>query len=177
MMMMSFPNRFRDLRCCNSDGCNYKPVVGPSIEDVGASPALMCQLLGVRVNEFIPAIAATSNCGDGKCYNMTTYEMKEYIGSPKMVPLEPNHFSCIDGRHDNEIVATPAGDMGIFLSSVFVYINATSAPMDFTVSRIKVLVGAPQNHFQLVQHIHCFVHSILSTLNSNLLSFLTSGMF
>jgi hypothetical protein len=69
---------------------------------------------------------------------MTTYEMKEYIGTPKMVPLEPNHFSFIDGRHDNEILSTPAGDVGIFLSSVFVYINATSTPIDFTVPRIKV---------------------------------------
>jgi hypothetical protein len=69
--------------------------------------------------------------------------MREYICTPKLemkyhFPLEPNHFSCIDDRHDNEIVATPAGDVGIFLSSVFMYINATSTPMDFMVSRIKV---------------------------------------
>jgi hypothetical protein len=142
MQMMSLPNRFQDLRCCSSDGCNYKPVVGPTMEDVGASPALMCRLLGVRVSELIPAIAATSNRGGGKCLDMTTYEMREYIktifGTPKMVPLQPNHFSCIDGRHDNEIVATPAGDVGIFLSSGFMYIDATSTPMDFMVSCIKV---------------------------------------
>ncbi len=91
-MMMSYPNRFRDLCCSSSDGCNYKPVVGPSTEDVGASPALMCQLLGVRVSELIPAIAATSNCGGGTCYNMTAFEMKEYISTPKMVPLEKIHL-------------------------------------------------------------------------------------
>ncbi len=64
--------------------------------------------------------------------------MKSYIGTPKFLPLEPNHFSCIDGRHDNEIVATPAGDMGIFLSSVAVYISATSTPNDFSLDRMKV---------------------------------------
>jgi hypothetical protein len=138
VMMMSLPNRFRDLSCCSSDGCNYKPVVGPVLEDVGAFPGLMCQILGIRVYESIPAIAATANCGGGKCYNMSSYQMKEYLSTPKMVPLEPNHFSCIDGRHDNEIVATPAGDVGIFLSSVFVYINSTSTPMDFSVPRMKV---------------------------------------
>ena len=64
--------------------------------------------------------------------------MKQYIGSPKFVPLEPNHFSCIDGRHDNEIVATPGGDMGIFLSSAFIYIKHTDTPQDFSLDRMKV---------------------------------------
>jgi hypothetical protein len=137
-MMMSHSELYKDLLCCSTDGCNFKPVVGPSTESPGAHPALMCQLLGVRINgPVIQAIGAQSNCGDGNCYNMTRSQMKDYISSPKMVPLEPNHFSCIDGRHDDEIVATPAGDMGIFLSSVFVYINATNTPDDFALPRIK----------------------------------------
>ena len=110
------------------------------MEVLGAPPALRCQLLGVRVGTLMPIINANSTCDakTGICYNMTALQMKEYIGSPALVPLEPNHFSCIDGRHDNEIVATPAGDMGIFLSSAFVYINGTSAPTDFSLARVKV---------------------------------------
>jgi hypothetical protein len=137
-IMMMHPELYKDLQCCSRDGCNFKSIVGPTSESLGAPPALMCQLLGVRITgPLIPAIAASGNCGEGNCYNMTKSQMKDYIGSPKMVPLEPNHFSCIDGRHDDEIVATPAGDMGIFLSSVFVYINATNTPTDFSLQRIK----------------------------------------
>jgi hypothetical protein len=40
-----------------------------------------------------------------------------YIGTPPLVARGPRHFSCIDGRHDDEILATPAGDMGVFLSA------------------------------------------------------------
>lgn len=137
-MMLSHAELYKDLKCCSTDGCNFKTVVGPTYEDISAPPAIMCQLVGVRIEgPVIPAIAATSNCGGGNCYNMTRSQMKDYIGSPAMVPLEPNHFSCIDGRHDDEIVATPAGDMGVFLSSVFVFINATNTPNDFELPRIK----------------------------------------
>jgi hypothetical protein len=142
-MMMANPELYIELQCCSTDGCNFKPVSAPTPEGLhvvdGKDSILMCQLLGVSITgPLIPAIAAQSNCGEGNCYNMTKGQMKDYIGSPKMVPLEPRHFSCIDGRHDDEIVATPAGDMGIFLSSVFVYINATNTPTDFSLPRIKV---------------------------------------
>jgi len=130
------------LQCCSTHGCNYKPVTGPSPEVLGAPPAMACQLLGVRVDMAAPHINADSTCEDEgtTCYDMTALEMKEYIGSPAMVPLEPNHFSCIDGRHDDEIVATPAGDMGIFLSSAFIYVNRTSTPRNFSVPRLKELL-------------------------------------
>jgi hypothetical protein len=109
------------------------------MEVLGAPPAMRCQLLGVRVGTIFPIIGADSNCDDkDTCYDMTPLQMKEYIGSPAMVPLEPNHFSCIDGRHDDEIVATPAGDMGIFLSSAYLYVNGTATPHDFSVPRLKV---------------------------------------
>ena len=137
-MMVSHSELYKDLKCCSTDGCNFIPVIGPTFENIAATPTVMCQLLGVRITgPLIPAIAASSNCGEGYCYNMTKDQMEDYIGSPAMVPLEPNHFSCIDGRHDDEIVATPAGDMGIFLSSFFVYINATNTPTDFSLLRIK----------------------------------------
>lgn len=139
-MMVSHPEKYQAVKCCSFDGCNYIPVVGPLIEDPAIPPQPRCQFLGVKVNTVIQAIAANSNCGPSGCYNMTRVEMKEYIGSPAMVPLEPNHFSCIDGRHDNEIVATPAGDMGIFLSSAFVYINGSNTPNDFSLPRIKVSI-------------------------------------
>ena len=137
-MMASHPETYQNIKCCSTDGCNYVPLVGPSLEDPGVLPSPRCQFLGVKVNTVVQAIAATSNCGPKGCFNMTRSQMKQYIGSPAMVPLEPNHFSCIDGRHDNEIVATPAGDMGIFLSSAYVYINASSTPNDFSLPRIKV---------------------------------------
>jgi hypothetical protein len=141
-MMAGEPDVYRGLQCCSTHGCNYKPVTGPSMEVLGAPPAMRCQLLGVRVSTYLPIINAASNCDvNGTCYKMTGLQMKEYIGSPAMVPLEPNHFSCIDGRHDDEIVATPAGDMGIFLSSAFLYINGTATRHDFSLSRLKVLLS------------------------------------
>lgn len=136
--MASQPDIYQNIECCSTDGCNYVPLVGPSFEDPGVRPQLRCQFLGVKINTVVQAIAATSNCGPSGCYNMTKSQMKQYIGSPAMVPLEPNHFSCIDGRHDDEIVATPAGDMGIFLSNAFVYINASNSPNDFSLRRIRV---------------------------------------
>jgi hypothetical protein len=114
---------------------------------LGAPPAMACQLLGVRVGTLMPVINANSTCdGKGTCYDMTPLEMKQYIGSPAMVPLEPRHFSCIDGRHDDEIVATPAGDMGIFLSSAFLYLNRTATPRDFSLHRIKAPPRYPTTH-------------------------------
>jgi hypothetical protein len=117
------------------------------MEVLGAPPAMACQLLGVRVGTLAAAIGNNGTCNsNGTCYTMTPLQMKEYIGSPALVPLEPHHFSCIDGRHDNEIVATPAGDMGIFLSSAYLYVNRTSTPRDFSVSRMKVHPQPPTAH-------------------------------
>jgi hypothetical protein len=139
-MMAANPNMYRHVECCSTDGCNYAPLVGPTVEDPGVGPQLRCQFLGVKINTAALAIAADSTCGPTGCYNMTRAQMKQYIGSPAMVPLEPNHFSCIDGRHDDEIVATPAGDMGIFLSNAFVYINASSTPTNFSLHRMMVCI-------------------------------------
>jgi hypothetical protein len=138
-MMAANPAVYHDVKCCSTDGCNYA-LVGPAFEDPGVMPQPRCQLLGVKVDLVLPHIAASSTCGPSRCYNMTKAEMKQYIGSPAMVPLEPSHFSCIDGRHDDEIVATPAGDLGIFLSNAFVYINASSTPTDFSLPRVKVCI-------------------------------------
>ena len=134
--MTANPSVYRDVKCCNTDGCNFDPTdPGPAPKP---PPHMACQVTGVRVATVAQSINSSSNCGGGHCYNMTQSQMKAYIGTPRFVPLEPNHFSCIDGRHDDEVVATPAGDMGIFLSSVFVYINGTSTPTDFSLGRIKV---------------------------------------
>ena len=130
------PDTYRNLVCCASDGCNLDST--PAAPPIGPTP-MACQVVGVQIDTALQAIAAPSNCNSaGTCSNMTALQMKDYLGTPHMIPLEPNHFSCIDGRHDNEVVATPAGDMGIFLSSVFVYINRTAAPTDFSYPRIKV---------------------------------------
>ena len=134
--MAAKPETYRNLKCCTTDGCNFDPTdPGPAPKP---PPHMACQVTGVRVATVAQSINSSSNCGGGHCYNMTQSQMKAYIGTPHFVPLEPNHFSCIDGRHDDEVVATPAGDMGIFLSSVFVYINGTSTPTDFSLGRIKV---------------------------------------
>jgi hypothetical protein len=140
--MAKQPDVFHNAQCCRTHGCN----LGPSPAPAPPPPTPMaCQVIGVQVAPAIRAINAGSNCdaASGNCYNMTDLQMKNYIGTPHMDALEPNHFSCIDGRHDNEIVATPAGDMGIFLSSAFVYINGTSTPNDFSLVRIKASRTAP----------------------------------
>ena len=138
------PSMYRGLVCCASDGCNYMPVSGPAPDDPGELPVMRCELIGVRIGTLMSSIVpagAKGNCDTANppnCYTMTPAQMKEYIGTPAFVPLEPNHFSCIDGRHDNEIVATPGGDMGLFLSSSFVYINASATPTNFSLPRMKV---------------------------------------
>jgi hypothetical protein len=142
--MAAHTDLYKDIECCSTDGCNYA-LVGPAFEDPGVMPQPRCQFLGVKVDLANPHIAANSTCGPSGCYTWTKAEMKRYIGSPAMVPLEPSHFSCIDGRHDNEIVATPAGDLGIFLSNAFVYINASSTPNDFGLVRVKVCIPLIEN--------------------------------
>jgi hypothetical protein len=71
---------------------------------------------------------------------MTAEEMKAYIGTPQFVPLEPNYFSCIDGRHDKEVIATPGGDMGLFLSAAEIHIKSSSSPSDYSESRLEHLL-------------------------------------
>jgi hypothetical protein len=135
-MMAAHHSTYRDLVCCSTDGCNLHP--NPPTNKTSATPRA-CQVIGVQVSTAMQAIGGSGNCDSkGTCYNMTDLHMKDYIGTPRMVPLEPHHFSCIDGRHDDEIVATPAGDMGIFLSSVFIYLNRTANRTDFSYPRMRV---------------------------------------
>jgi hypothetical protein len=141
--MAKQPAVYRDLKCCSTHGCNLDPSPAPAPPP---PTPIACQVIGVQVETAVPAINAGSNCDSaGVCYNMTVLQMKNYIGTPHMDALEPNHFSCIDGRHDNEIIATPAGDMGIFLSSAYVYINGTDSPRDFSLARIKASACQPEH--------------------------------
>ena len=119
-------------------------------------PQQACQILGIKIETLIPAIAAKSNCDSDKCYDMTEDDMRAYIGTPQFVPLEPNYFSCIDGRHDNEVIATPGGDMGLFLSAAEVYIRGSSSPSDYSQSRMELLLRdfikafrSPTNQFYM----------------------------
>ena len=141
------PDTYLGLQCCNTSGCNLD-LLAPPPPTPPPTPPQACQFLGASIATGMAAIPgpngpATPPNFDGKVwYNMTTLQMKDYLGTPHMVPLEPNHFSCIDGRHDNEIVATPGGDMGVFLSNAFVYINGSATPADFSLGRVTVTVRA-----------------------------------
>ena len=53
--------------------------------------------------------------------------MKAYMGTPSFAWANRTHFSCIDGRHTDQILATPGGDMGIFVSAAAVYIRSAPA--------------------------------------------------
>ena len=50
------------------------------------------------------------------------------MGTPAFAPWAGTHFSCIDGRHDDAILGTPGGDMGVFVSAAAVYIASAPRP-------------------------------------------------
>jgi hypothetical protein len=135
--------------------------------EAALTPQKACQVLSVKIGTVNPYINAESNCKpDGKCYNMTADEMKAYIGTPMFVPLEPNHFSCIDGRHDNEVIATPGGDMGLFLSAAETHIKRSTSPSDYSESRLELLLRdfirkfrSPTNKFYMHTDEHA-VHRV-----------------
>ena len=101
------PDKYVGLLCCYEDGCNFNLTV-PEPESLPQAAPKACQFNGSLIGIAAQSIgtgAGTPNYNNGTWYNMTTLQMKDYLGTPHMVPLEPNHFSCIDGRHDDEVLA------------------------------------------------------------------------
>jgi len=48
------------------------------------------------------------------------------VGHPKeltYVNVADQHFSCLDGRTENAVLATPGGDAGEFILALHVYEN------------------------------------------------------
>ena len=108
--------------------CEYPtPTPPPARVDV----PLRCQLRNIQVSMLKNATGTSAN--------VSVQQIQLQIGTPEFAHPGNRHWSCIDGRHENEVLMTPGGDAAEFITALATHISFSSTPQDFSPQRVKAM--------------------------------------
>eukprot|EP00759_Apiculatamorpha_spiralis_P011406 PhF_6_TR18872/c0_g1_i9/m.27452 len=115
-------------RMCKESPVTPNTILGPSSTTNGSVLIRQCVVRNIK---------ATQLSNGTKSDGMTEAEVLKFIGIPRFVTITRHHWSCIDGRDDNKMLATPGGDAAEFMSAFAQYVIISSTPNDMSYDRMK----------------------------------------
>ena len=90
-----------------------------------------CQLRDIKVTRVKNATGNTTN--------LSIEQIRLQIGTPAFKHPSNRHWSCIDGRHENEVLMTAGGDAAEFITALAAYISYSATPQDFSPERVRAM--------------------------------------